>query len=139
MMKKLPPSSTAEPVCGTALGKLFVRRLMKHGARGTAEEILESAAEILRRKITDRTASFVLERSVAIREMHLHLHWLLKARTHGTSVRMLEDFRSQAVAEIVKAAEHEAGTSMDRRLAAAILKGYADRAPSPPRRARAAR
>jgi hypothetical protein len=126
MMKKPPPTSAPEPICRTALGKLFVRRLMKRGARGTAEGILQSTEVLLRRKVADRTASFVLERSVEIRQMHLHLHWLLRGRTSG--VKILGDFRGQAVAEIVKAAEHEAGATPDRRLAAAILKGYADRA-----------
>jgi ribosomal protein S7 len=128
-MKRLRSEGVQEPICRTALGKLFVRRLMKHGARGAAEEILESAAEIVRRKVRGRTATFVLERSVMNRQMHLHLHTLLKHRATGGSIRILEDFRRKAVAEIVSGASRESGVTMGRRLAAAILRVYTDREP----------
>jgi len=129
MMKKVRPGSAREPICQTALGKLLVRHLMKHGARGAAEEILESTAEILRRKVRNRTASAVLERSVANRQVHLHLHTLLKHRATGGSLRILEDFQRKAVAEIVGAASRESGLTMGRRLAAAILRSYSDHEP----------
>jgi len=134
-MKRIRGS--ARPVSRTPLGRLFVRRLMKGGARGTAEEILESASEILGRKVADRPVTFVLERSVESRQLHLYLHWLLKNRTGG-SVRILEDFRGMAVAAIVKAASRESGLTMDRRLVAAILRSYTDNDPGPPTRTKAA-
>lgn len=130
MMKQLR-GTAVESVRRTALGRLFVRRLMKSGARGRAEEILESAAEIVRRKVPNRPVEFVLESSVADRQIHIYLHWLLKHRASGGSVRIMEDFRGMAVAAIVKAANRETAPTMDRRLAAAILKGYADQDPGP--------
>jgi ribosomal protein S7 len=138
MMKKLSASSTKEPICRSAVGRLVVRHLMKHGARGSAEEILDDAAEILRRKVRDRTATDVLERSVANRQVHLHLHSMLKHRAVGGSVRLLEDFRGKAVAAIVNAATEKSGAGMARRLAAAILESYADSGPAPRGRTRAA-
>jgi ribosomal protein S7 len=120
------------------LGRLIVRHLMKHGARGAAEEILDGAAEIIRRKIRNRTATDVLERSVANRQIHLHLHSMLKHRAVGGSVRLLEDFRGKAVAAIVNAATEKSGAGMPRRLAAAILESYADSGPAPRGRTRAA-
>src|SRR4030095_1978723 len=136
---KLADALKKEPICRTALGRLVVRQLMKHGGRGSGEEILEGAAEILRRKVRNRTATVVLERSIANRQIHLHLHSMLKHRAGGGSVKILEDFQRKAVAAIVQAASRESGLTMDRRLAAAILKSYTDRDPGAPRRARAAR
>jgi ribosomal protein S7 len=134
-MRKVREAVAMEPICRTVLGRMVVRRLMKHGARGAAEEILNSAAEILRRKVRTRTATFVLERSVENRQLHLHLHWLLKHRVSGGSLRLLEDFRRKAVASIVKAASREPAVTMDRRLAAAILKSYTDNDPGRPQSA----
>ena len=137
MMRKLAAAPTKESVSRTTLGRLVVRQLMKHGDRGAAEEILESASAILRRKVRSRSAAYVLERSVANRQIHLHLHSMLKHRAGGGSVRLLEDFQRKAVAALVAAASQEPGPGMDRRLAAVILKSYTDRDPGAPRRTRA--
>jgi len=135
-MKKLPPAGSRSKV---SLAEMFVRRLMKDGARGTAEEIFVAAMEIVQRKAGDRTAAFVLEASVENSVLHLYLKWLLRQRASGGPARTTEDFRRPAVSAIVKAAARESAPTMDRRLAAAILKGYTESDPGPKHRTAAHR
>ena len=120
------------------LPELFVRRLMKDGARKSAVGIFAGAMEIIRRKIGDRTPQFVVEASVESRVLPLYLQWLLKHRVTGGRVKTMEDFRARGVAAIVKAAALEPAPTMDRRLAAAILKGYTKSDPGPKGRTPAA-
>jgi ribosomal protein S7 len=124
-MMKTPRGSTQ--VAKPPLWELFVRRLMKSGGREAAKETFVGTMEIIRRKVPDQSVEFVVESSVESRVVHLVLQWLLKDRAAGGPAKTTEEFRRVAVAAIVKNASRERGLTMGRRLASAILKGYAGR------------